>query len=169
MSTTADTVRATGATLRRARWASLLQRHGVLLALAALILFGALRYENFLGAYNVLEVLRYNSMFGLIAVGMCFVIMTGGIDLSVGAVAALASVVAALLSPQGLAPALVAGTLAGTAVGLLNGVIVTRLHVLPFIATLATLLGARGVALLLAGNQSVSVSWETAFVELGQG
>jgi ribose transport system permease protein len=124
-----------------------LGRYGVLLALVALILFGALRYENFLGAFNVLSVLRYNSMFALIALGMCFVIMTGGIDLSVGSTAALGSVVAALLSPYG----------------------VTRLHILPFIATLATMLAASGCALLLAGNQSVSVSYEGGFVELGQG
>ena len=66
-----------------------LARQGVLIALALLILFGALRYDHFLGAFNVLSVLRYNSMFALIALGMCFVIMTGGIDLSVGSTAAM--------------------------------------------------------------------------------
>jgi galactofuranose transport system permease protein len=95
--------------------------------------------------------------------------MTGGIDLSVGSVAAMASVVSALLSPYGLTPALLAGTAAGAAVGLVNGVLVTRLGILPFIATLATMLAASGTGLLLAGNQSVSVSYETAFIELGQG
>jgi ribose transport system permease protein len=156
-------------TSSRARWGLLVARQGVLVALVLLILFGALRYDNFLGAYNVLSVLRYNSMFALIALGMCFVIMTGGIDLSVGSVAAMASVVSALLSPWGLMPALLAGTAAGAAVGLVNGILVTRLGILPFIATLATMLAASGTGLLLAGNQSVSVSYETAFVELGQG
>src|ERR687896_30688 len=85
-----------------ARAASLLQRQGVLIALVLLILFGALRYENFLSPYNISAVLRYNSMFGLVALGMTFVIMTGGIDLSVGSVAALASVVAAMVSEYGL-------------------------------------------------------------------
>jgi len=146
-----------------------LGRYGVLLALVALILFGALRYENFLGAFNVLSVLRYNSMFALIALGMCFVIMTGGIDLSVGSTAALGSVVAALLSPYGLLPGLAGGVAAGLLVGLVNGLVITRLHILPFIATLATMLAASGCALLLAGNQSVSVSYEGGFVELGQG
>lgn len=153
----------------RARWGSLIARQGVLIALVLLILFGALRYDNFLGSYNVLSVLRYNSMFALIALGMCFVIMTGGIDLSVGSVAAMASVVSAILSPYGLVPALLAGTAAGTAVGVVNGILVTRLGILPFIATLATMLAASGTGLLLAGNQSVSVSYDTAFVELGQG
>jgi ribose transport system permease protein len=146
-----------------------LSRHGVLLALVALIVFGFLRYDNFLGSYNVLSVLRYNAMFALVALGMAYVIMTGGIDLSVGSTAALGSVVAALLSPYGVLPGLLAGIAAGLAVGLVNALVVTRLHILPFIATLATMLAASGCALLLAGNQSVSVSYESGFTELGQG
>ena len=144
-------------------------RYGVLLALVALILFGWLRYENFLGTFNVLSVLRYNSMFALVALGMCFVIITGGIDLSVGSTAALGSVVAALLSPYGAIPGLLGGLAAGLAVGACNAFIITRLNILPFIVTLATMLAASGCALLLADNQSVSVSYETGFVELGQG
>ena len=77
-----------------------------MIALILLIVFGALRYDHFLGAYNVLSVLRYNSMFALTSLGMCFVIMTAGIDLSVGTTAAFASVVSALLSPLGLFPGL---------------------------------------------------------------
>jgi galactofuranose transport system permease protein len=146
-----------------------LSRHGVLIALVALIAFGFARYDNFLGSYNVLSVLRYNSMFALVALGMAFVIMTGGIDLSVGSTAALGSVVAALLSPYGAVPSLVGGVAAGLAIGAVNAVVVTRLNVLPFIATLATMLAASGCALLLSGNQSVSVSYESGFVELGQG
>ncbi len=144
-------------------------RFGVLLALIALIVFGWLRYDNFLGAFNVLSVLRYNSMFALVSLGMCFVIITGGIDLSVGSTAALGSVVAALLSPYGVVPGLLGGLAAGLAVGACNAFIITRLHILPFITTLATMLAASGCALLLAGNQSVSVSYESGFTELGQG
>ena len=144
-------------------------RHGVLIALVALIVFGYLRYENFLGAFNILSVLRYNSMFALVALGMAYVIMTGGIDLSVGSTAALGSVVAALLSTYGAAPGLLGGVAAGLAVGAVNALVITRFNILPFIATLATMLAASGSALLLAGNQSVSVSYETGFVELGQG
>lgn len=152
-----------------ARIYSHLARQGVLVALLLLILFGWLRYDYFLGSFNVLSVLRYNSMFALIALGMCFVIMTGGIDLSVGSTAAMTSVVAALLSPYGAVPGLLGGVGAGAVVGLLNGLIVTRLGILPFIATLATMLAASGTGLLLADNQSVSVSYDTGFVDLGQG
>ena len=62
-----------------------------------------------------------------------------------------------------------AGVVAGLIVGALNGFIITRLAIAPFIATLATMLAASGTALLLAGNQSVSVSYDTAFVSFGQG
>lgn len=143
-------------------------RLGVVLALFGLILFGALRYENFLSQYNILSFLRYNSMFALIALGMAFVIMTGGIDLSVGGTAAMASVVAALLSPYHWAAGLFGGIAAGLAVGALNGFTVTVMRIQPFIATLATMLAAYGTGLLLAGNQSVSVSYDSGFTAIGQ-
>lgn len=149
--------------------AAALARTSVLAALAALVVFGALRYDSFVSTYNVLSFLRYNSMFAAIALGMALVIMTGGIDLSVGAVAALASVVAALLSPLHWALGLAGGLAAGTVVGLVNGIVVTRLAIQPFIATLATMLAAYGAALLLADNQSVSVSYDSGFTEIGQG
>jgi len=148
---------------------TLLARYGVILALVALIVFGWLRYENFLGLFNVMSVLRYNSMFALVALGMCFVIMTGGIDLSVGSTAALGSVAAALASPYGILPGAAAGIGVGLIVGMMNGVLVTRMAIMPFIATLATMLAASGTALLMANNQSVSVSYESGFVALGQG
>jgi ribose/xylose/arabinose/galactoside ABC-type transport system permease subunit len=147
----------------------LISRNSVLIALLLLVLFGACRYQNFLGLFNILTVLRYNSMFALVALGMCFVIMSGGIDLSVGAVAALGSVVSALLSPYGLWAGLFGGLAAGASIGLLNGLAITRLQIPPFISSLAAMLAAQGLALLLANNQSVSVSYETAFTAIGQG
>ena len=145
-----------------------LARAGVILALAGLILFGALRYDNFLSPFNILSFLRYNSMFALIALGMAFVIITGGIDLSVGGTAAMASVVAALLSPYHWAAGLLGGMAAGFAIGALNGFIITKMRIQPFIATLATMLAAYGTGLLLADNQSVSVSYDTGFTVIGQ-
>ena len=145
-----------------------LARFGVLIALLALILFGALRYDNFLSSFNILSFLRYNSMFTLIALGMCFVIITGGIDLSVGGVAALSSVVAAMFSMHSWWGGLLGGMGAGLAAGLINGLIITRMRIQPFIATLAMMLAAYGTALLLADNQSVSVSYDTGFTVIGQ-
>jgi len=153
-----------------ARWVravSLLQRQGALAVLVGLILFGMLRYgENCYSEYNIQEVLRYNAMYGLIALGMTFVIMTGGIDLSVGAVAALSSVVLALLSPYGAWIAIAGAVLSGLVVGLLNGGLIAQFRLQPFIVTLAMLLAARGVALILADNTSVYVDFESGFMDL---
>jgi galactofuranose transport system permease protein len=141
----------------------------ILLALAALLVLGVLRYDHFASAYNINSFWRYNSMFALISVGMAFVIITGGIDLSVGAVAALASVVAALASPHGGVVAVLAGAGAGLAVGVLNGLVITHMRILPFIVTLATSLGAHGMALLLGHNDAVSIAPSSSFGNFGQG
>ena len=146
-----------------------LSSQGVLVALALLILFGWLRYDNFLGLFNISTVLRYNSMFALVALGMCFVIMTGGIDLSVGSTAALGSVVSALVSSQGMLVGALVGIGAGLIVGMINGFLIVRLRILPFITTLATMVAANGSALLLAHDETVSVSYDGSFVNLGQG
>lgn len=145
------------------------QTSGVWVALALLILFGLLRYDNFGSAYNFTSFLNYNSMFILIALGMCFVIMTGGIDLSVGSVVAFSSVVAAYLSPWGIQVALPGGVLAGVAFGAINAFSVVGLRIPPFIATLATLLGAKGGALVISGAETISVDWGSNFTEMGLG
>ncbi len=155
--------------MNRAHLGRLLGTYGVLIALAALILFGWWRYDNFLSPFNVTSVVRYNAMFALIALGMCFVIMTGGIDLSVGSTAALGSVAAALASHHGIVPGIAAGIGAGLVVGTVNGLLVTRANIMPFIATLATMLAASGTALLLSNQTSVPVSPTTGFINIGHG
>ena len=157
--------------MKKSSLVSFLSGQGVLIALAALILFGWLRYDHFLGLFNISSVLRYQSMSALVALGMCFVIMTGGIDLSVGATVAFGSVVAAMLSPlpYGMLAGAAGGIAAGLVVGALNGIIIVKLRILPFITTLATMLAAYGAALLLAQDQSVSASYDSGFTDLGQG
>jgi ribose/xylose/arabinose/galactoside ABC-type transport system permease subunit len=155
--------------LKRFSLISFLSSQGVLIALVALIFFGWLRYDHFLGLFNITSVLRYQSMFGLVALGMCFVIMTGGIDLSVGGTAAFGSVVAAMASPYGMLAGTLAGVAAGLVIGVLNGLVIVKLRILPFIATLAMMLAAYGSALVLAQDQSVSVSYDSGFTDLGQG
>src|SRR6185312_15806646 len=100
-----------------------LRQQGALIALILVVTFSFIRYDNF-DAITIDSVLNFNAQFGLIALGMTFVIMTGGIDLSVGGIAALASVVAALNSSHGFFFALFAAVLAGTLVGVINGFIV---------------------------------------------
>lgn len=143
------------------------QSTAVWIALVGLILFGVLRYDNFGGAYNITSFLNYNSMFIVISVGMCFVIMTGGIDLSVGSVAAFTSVIAAYLSPYGIEVALPAAVLAGVGFGVINAISIILLRIPPFIATLGTMLGAKGGALVISGAQTIAVDWGSNFTKMG--
>ena len=137
---TAGSVR--GRTLR-ARATSFLQRQGALVALIAVAVFAFARYERFLTEENLTNVLRQNSMLGLVALGMTFVILTGGIDLSVGSLVAVAGVVAAQLAGQGLVVALLAGVGVTTLLGLVNGAVIAKARIQPFIVTLAMMIAAR--------------------------
>jgi ribose transport system permease protein len=152
---------------RRIQPGLLLQRQGALIALVLLIAFGALRYgADFATGYNLTSFTGDTAKYGLVALGMTFVIMTGGIDLSVGSVAALGGVVAIKVSTHGLLPGLLAGIAAGAAVGALNGFLITKLKLQPFIVTLATLLAIRGLALNLAGAHA-AVAAPGGFQKLG--
>ena len=167
MTTTAETPSGTSQG-RRVRVGLLLQRQGALIALVILVLFGAFRYgEKFATGYNLSSFTGDTAKYGLVALGMTFVIITGGIDLSVGSVAALGGVVAVKVSQHGLAAGLLAGIAAGAAVGALNGYLITRLKLPPFIITLAALLAVRGLALNLAHTRA-AVAASGGFQKLGQ-
>src|SRR4051794_37939662 len=118
---------------KAARLADLARRHAALLLLAAVCAFGAARHESFLTAHNLFNVLRQNSMVGLMTLGMLFVMRSGGIDLSLGALLAVGGVVAAALSPHGSLAAL-GGAPAGAGLrGLGNRGAVARAPGQPFI------------------------------------
>ncbi len=134
----------------------LARQQGALIALIIVVIFSFIRYDNF-DSITIDSVLNFNAQFGLIALGMTFVIITGGIDLSVGGIAALASVVAALTSSHGFFYALFAAIITGTLVGMVNGFIVAWMRVPPFITTLATLYIVRGIALRLI-NDAASIN-----------
>jgi ribose transport system permease protein len=146
------------------------QHQGALLALVGALAFGSARYVAFPTPENLLNVLRQNSMVGLLALGMTFVILTGGIDLSVGALLAVSGVVAAAVSPHGTAAALVAGVGTATCLGVVNGVLIARARIQPFIVTLAMMIAARGAALAFTHESSVRVAaGATGFAWLGRG
>jgi ribose transport system permease protein len=155
MSATTATAAAAAPPAARARLASIVRHQGAAIALVAAVAFGFARYAAFLTPENLLNVLRQNSMVGLVALGMTFVILTGGIDLSVGSLLAVAGIVAAMLSPHGTLVALAGGLGAATALGLLNGLAVARGRIQPFVVTLATMIAARGIALAATGENSV--------------
>ncbi|MEP6696168.1 MAG: ABC transporter permease [Pseudonocardiales bacterium] len=152
---------------RRVHLGLTLQRQGALIALVVLVIFGMLRYgERFATGYNMRSLLGDDAKYGLVALGMTFVIMTGGIDLSVGSVAALGGVVAIEFSSHGLLPGLLAGVAAGAAVGSINGLLITKLKLQPFIVTLAMLLAVRGLALNVAGTRAAVAAPGSGFEKL---
>ncbi len=151
------------------RFGSVLHSQGALVALLLMLLFGALRYDEFMGVQNISFLVAGTAKFGLIAIGMAFVIMSGGIDLSVGTVAVLASVIAARLSDLGIVPALAGGVAVGLALGLFNGIVIAKLRLMPFIVTLCTFIGARGIALVVSGRETVSISYDSGFDQLADG
>jgi ribose transport system permease protein len=124
----------------------------------------------FLEAGNITDVLRQVSEIGIISVGMTFVILTGGIDLSVGTVLALASSLVALMltrisfgmsSIVTITAAIVISLAAATFTGLINGLIIARLRIQPFIVTLATMIGVRGLARWLTSNTNIDIGFGT--------
>lgn len=135
-----------------------LRAHGALAALAVVCAFGAARYAAFATPENLLNVLRQNSMLGLAALGMTFVVLGGGIDLSVGALLAVAGLVAATTSAHGTLVALAAGVGSGALLGVVNGLVITRARIAPFVVTLAMLSAARGAALAATEERSVPIA-----------
>ncbi len=127
---------------------------GVLLAVFVLT---AILEPNFLTAYNLQNTLRWTGLFGIISIGAAFVIITGGIDLSVGSVVGLVGVLLPmfLIGQQwSIAAALVAVLVVLLAIGLLHGILVTKLNLQPFVVTLCGLLFYRGVARWISGDQT---------------
>jgi ribose transport system permease protein len=131
---------------------------GPFLALAFVIaLFAVLLPGQFLSAYNLKTVATQTVIVGVCAIGMTFVIVSGGIDLSVGSTIALSSVVSAVLLRDGASTltAVLGGIVACGALGVVNGLLITRLRIVPFIVTLGSMGVARGLAKYLADEQKV--------------
>ncbi len=143
-----------------------LQVAGILPILLLICILFALLSPNFLSAGNAVNILRQASINIVLATGMTFVILTGGIDLSVGSILAVSAVVAVLVS---LLPAIgwlavPAALLTGLLLGLVNGALITFLNVPPFIVTLGTLTALRGAAYLVANgttviNRDINFAW----------
>ena len=146
------------------------RRQGAFIALIATCAFGTARYAFFLTPENVLNIFRQNSMLGLVALGMTFVILTGGIDLSVGSLVAIAGVTAARMSGGNVLVAVMLGVGTATVIGLINGVLITKGRIQPFIATLAMMIAVRGAVLGISGENSIPLAPSaTALASLGQG
>ena len=156
---------------RRERVARLVQRGGAAVVLGIVVVLASLVFGvRFANVDNFLNILEASSFLGLVAVGMTFVIIGGGIDLSVGSLLALAAVLAAYGSQYGslVAVALPLGVCG--LIGLVNGLLISRARMAPFIVTLAALLFARGLAFAVSdeGNNIFLIPDGLAVLALGQ-
>ena len=133
---------------------------GLVLVLIVLAVIGNATSENFATTDNLRNILVSASVIGVVSVGMTFVIIGGGIDLSVGAIVALASVWATTIATQSYGPwiMILCALLVGAGTGLVNGLLIAYGQLVPFIVTLAMLVSARGLAARMANNRTQLVT-----------
>jgi ribose transport system permease protein len=134
-----------------------IKKYNLLILLLVFMFIGSLLSPKFLSLQNLLNLLQQSAVVGIVALGMTFVIIVAGIDLSVGSTLAISSMVTAILVTSGMDPYLAIGlaVIVGGVVGLVNGLISTKLKIPAFIATLAMMVAARGLALLLTDGKPV--------------
>lgn len=131
----------------------------------------AIASPTFLTMSNIIGVFRQISTNGILAIGMTLVIITGGIDLSIGPLAAIAGVVSAMILekyPDLLLPALLSGIIAAAVMSMWTGFLVAKMRIAPFIASLSTMSIAKGIALLVADGVPHTIS-NAAYIKIGNG
>lgn len=150
---------------------SLWQENSSVFALIALVVFATLASDKFMTVSNIMNVLRQTSIVGLIAIGMTFVIIGGGIDLSAGSVLAMSGGVIILLQSKEVPVfiCIAAGCLFGMLIGMVNGLFVAKAKLAPFIVTLAISTMARSVLIHLADGATLIGRNDKAFTNIGNG
>ncbi len=145
---------------RSAHMRDIYRRYGIVAVLIVLCIVLSFANQYFLTLGNIADILRQTSINGILAVGMTYVVLTAGIDLSVGSTLALAGIISASLvtgpHPHGAAIGLAAGLLVGAAIGAINGLLVARLSIPPFVATLGMLSAARGLTYIYNDGMPVT-------------
>nr|WP_285856707.1 ABC transporter permease [Peribacillus frigoritolerans] len=142
---------------------SLWSRLGMIMILLLLCVVLSFTAPNFLDTANLLNVLKQVSIIAILAAGMTIVILTGGIDLSVGATVALSGVISVMVSSAGVNPiiAMLSGVLVGYAVGLINGFLTAKAKLPAFIVTLGSFTYVRGLAYVISGGYPIVLQNET--------
>ena len=142
-----------------------------LLLLIAMLIIGTLLSDRFLQAKNIMNILQYSTEAGIIAVGMMFVILTRGIDLSVGSVMGLGNVTVAIMLAAGYSEwlSLTAAIAFGAAIGLINGLLITKGKVEPIIATLVTMVCGRSIIYFMTQGAPLFEGISDEFKMISQG
>jgi ribose/xylose/arabinose/galactoside ABC-type transport system permease subunit len=146
-------------------------KYGIVFVLLILILALSIISPTFLSVANIMNVLRQIAINGFLAVGMTFVILTGGIDLSVGSVLAFSGVIAATLAKTPGVPIIVpviAGIVSGLVLGTMNGFVISRFKLAPFIVTLGMMSIARGLTFVYSDGRPIP-GLSKAFLKIGGG
>lgn len=148
---------------------AILEKFGILIGFIIFVVVATILEPRFLTPTNILNVIRQVSIFGILAIGQTFMILTAGIDLSVGSVLALVVVIVAQVLPDyGIAVAILVGLAVGALVGTINGLGVTIGKVQPFVMTLGMLGIARGLAFIFTGGMPIPVL-DKNFLFIGNG
>ena len=140
----------------------------IIVVLLQLIMLGGSRFPTFISPVNLLNILQQVGVPGIIAVGMTIVMISGGIDLSVGMLASLVSIVTALGISKwhlGVVPSILIGVMTAVALETLMGYIISRTKVEPFIITLGGMIAFQGIALLLCNSREVIMNGELDFLK----
>ncbi len=160
-------------TTTRSFWRSeALQRILAFAALVVLLIFFSLASPNFLQARNIEGIFLSTAVNGILAVGVTFVIITGGIDLSIGTVMTFSAVITAKLVTEAGMPipiGIIGGVLTGGLAGLINGTVISRMRVPPFVATLGMLYIAKGLSLILSELAPIYFERGSGFTDLATG
>ncbi|WP_234819216.1 ABC transporter permease [Sinorhizobium meliloti] len=158
---------------KKAGVATLLIRYNIFLMLGLLVIASAMLSDVFLTPQNLWNLMRQLVPLALVSIGMVLVILTGGIDLSVGAVAAIGAMVIAMLLPYlpdqaavGLLIGMAAAVAAGSLLGAVTGALVALFRMAPFIASLAMMTVARGIAFMMSNGQPVRFPRDTGVADL---
>lgn len=148
----------------------MIQKYGMILILILITIIFSLLSPNFLTYSNIVGILRQVSIIGIIAAGQTLVIITAGIDLSVGSIVALSGVVSAAvaLGTDNAILGIGAGLLAGALIGLFNGFLISKIKLAPFIVTLASMTLFAGLALVLSEGNPIIVA-DPVYQFIGQG
>jgi galactofuranose transport system permease protein len=163
--------RVAAAVASRMQLALVLQRAAGIIVLVAVVIGGSAAFgTRFASSQNLLNIALASSFLAIVAVGMTFVIISGGIDLSVGSVLALSAVLTAYASRWGSVAAVAVPLAVCGLIGLANGWLIGKARMAPFIVTLAALLFARGLAFAVSdeGNKTYLIKSGTALLALGQ-
>ncbi|MGI6506942.1 MAG: ABC transporter permease [Saccharofermentanales bacterium] len=153
------------------KYIDLIKRYGMFLVLIALVVFFTITSERFLTTGNIFNIARQISMTSIAAVGMTFVLLTGGIDLTIGSQLTLVNIVGAWLIINGKVNPVLACAIAilmSTTIGFFNGLIIAKIKMPPMVATLSMMIILEGVAYLICGGLPI-FGFDKSFSTLGQG